>query len=69
MDESKATIEDVEPRADEAAPEPDRPTPRVDPSDLAIALSPRQILGGFALLAALVMLLRRNRDRDRGERD
>jgi len=32
--------------------------------------TPRQILGGFALLAALVMLLRRKRrDPDRGERD
>jgi hypothetical protein len=36
-------------------------------ADLVLALSPRQILGGFALLAALVMLLRRrNRDRDPG---
>jgi MYXO-CTERM domain-containing protein len=33
----------------------------VDPSDLSIALSPKQIIGGFALLAALVMLLRRRR--------
>jgi hypothetical protein len=32
--------------------------------DLSVALTPRQILGGFALLAALVMLLRR-RKRDR----
>ena len=39
-------------------------------ADLVLALSPRQILGGFALLAGLVMLLRRrNRDRDRGKRD
>ncbi len=30
-----------------------------DPSDLSITFTPRQILGGFALLAALVMLLRR----------
>ena len=36
----------------------------VDPTDLSIALTPKQIIGGFALLAALVMLLRR-RDRDR----
>jgi hypothetical protein len=35
----------------------------VDPSDLAVAFTPKQIIGGFALLAALVMLLRR-RDRD-----
>jgi hypothetical protein len=34
-----------------------------DPGDLIPALSTRQIVGGFALLAALVMLLRR---RNRG---
>jgi MYXO-CTERM domain-containing protein len=33
----------------------------VDPSDLSIALTPKQIIGGFALLAALVMLLRRRK--------
>ena len=34
---------------------------------LSVALSPRQILGGFALLAGLILLLRRrrsNRSRD-----
>jgi hypothetical protein len=41
-----------------------------DPSDLSITFTPRQILGGFALLAALVMLLRRKRrEPDRGEPD
>jgi len=41
-----------------------------NPSDLSIAFTPRQILGGFALLAGLVMLLRRKRrDPDRGEPD
>ncbi|HLX35689.1 MAG TPA: hypothetical protein VKR30_10670 [Candidatus Limnocylindrales bacterium] len=35
--------------------------------ELGIALTPRQILGGFALLAALVLLLRR-RGRDRADR-
>jgi MYXO-CTERM domain-containing protein len=34
------------------------------PSGLEIAFTPRQILGGFALLAALILLLRR-RKRDR----
>ena len=34
------------------------------PSGLEIAFTPRQILGGFALLAALILLLRR---RKRGE--
>ena len=39
----------------------------VDPADFAITLGPKQIVGGFALLAALVMLLRRlGRDRRRG---
>ena len=39
----------------------------VDPSDFAITLGPKQIVGGFALLAALAMLLRRrSRDRRRG---
>jgi hypothetical protein len=48
---------------------------RLDPSDLSITFTPRQILGGFALLAALVMLLRRKRrepargEPDRGEQD
>jgi hypothetical protein len=37
-----------------------------DPGDLIPALSTRQIVGGFALLAALVMLLRR---RNRGSTD
>jgi hypothetical protein len=52
-------------------PPADRPDARQGPDpDLVLAMSPRQILGGFALLAALVMLLRRrNRDRDRQQRD
>ena len=45
-----------------------RPDAGADP-DLGVAFTPRQILGGFALLAALVMLLRRRtRDRDRAGR-
>jgi MYXO-CTERM domain-containing protein len=41
-------------------------TTGLDPSDLSIAFTPKQIIGGFALLAALVMLLRRrNPDRRR----
>jgi MYXO-CTERM domain-containing protein len=31
------------------------------PSGLEIAFTPRQILGGFALLAALILLLRRRK--------
>ena len=58
--------------AEDAAVEPGpdrRPGSKVEPTDLTIALTPRQILGGFALLAALVMLLRRRgRDQDRAGR-
>jgi hypothetical protein len=69
------TIEDLDPEegarpGQTASAQTDRfGADRPDPSDMAIAFTPRQILGGFALLAALVMLLRRrNRDRDH-ERD
>jgi hypothetical protein len=53
-------------RPTQAGPSTDRRAAGDGPdADLVLALSPRQILGGFALLAALVMLLRRrNRDRD-----
>jgi hypothetical protein len=30
-----------------------------EPGELVMALSPRQIIGGFALLAGLILLLRR----------
>jgi hypothetical protein len=30
-----------------------------EPGDLVIALSPRQIFGGFALMAGLILMLRR----------
>ena len=32
-----------------------------EPGDLALAMSPRQIIGGFALLAGLILMLRRRR--------
>jgi hypothetical protein len=41
----------------------------VDPTDLSIALTPKQIIGGFALLAGLVMLLRRRGQDRRSGRD
>ena len=41
-------------RLDPGADHPGR-----EPGDLVVALSPRQILGGFALLAALIVMLRR----------
>lgn len=48
------------------AQEPDRRDDRAgrEPGDLVLALSPRQIIGGFAVLAGLIVLLRR-RGRDR----
>jgi hypothetical protein len=60
------------PRTGTASAAHDAATPdqTPDPSDLSMTFTPRQILGGFALLAGLVMLLRRKRrDPDRGERD
>ena len=41
--------------------DPDRRRDRAgqEPGDLGLALTPRQIFGGFALLAAIVLLLRR----------
>jgi len=44
-----------------AAHDATAPDDTPNPSDLSVAFTPRQILGGFALLAALVMLLRRKR--------
>jgi hypothetical protein len=53
--------------ADEGVPRK-RADSGADP-DLGVALTPRQIRGGIARLAALVMLLRRrSRDRDRAGR-
>jgi len=66
LDEAAAKRAEAMAEREAMAPPPDAP----DPSDLSITFTPRQILGGFALLAGLVMLLRRKRrDPDRGERD
>ena len=32
-----------------------------EPGELIVAMSPRQIIGGFALLAGLILMLRRRR--------
>jgi hypothetical protein len=42
----------------EAAEDPDDRAGR-EPGELVVALSPRQIIGGFALLAGLIIWLRR----------
>ncbi|MES2210823.1 MAG: hypothetical protein V4515_11660 [Chloroflexota bacterium] len=39
--------------------------PGREPGEMVVALSPRQIMGGFAVLAGLIIMLRRRRrDRD-----
>jgi len=54
----------------ETLSDPDRRDERAgqEPGDLTLALSPRQILGGFALLAAAVVLLRRRGRTGRGSK-
>ena len=47
-----------------------RPPGRADespPSDYSVAVSPRQLAGGFAIIAAILVLLLRSRRR-RGEK-
>ena len=57
---------DREPADREAGSElGDRESAGRDPGDLLVAMSPRQILGGFALLAGLLIMLKR---RGRGRR-
>ena len=64
------TDEPTEVPAEPAAPAADAPRHAPDPTELSITFTPRQILGGFALLAGLVMLLRRKRrEPERDERD
>lgn len=62
------STESERPSADEtsaaaAAPRPDRADDRPgrEPGELVVAMSPRQIIGGFALLAGLILMLRRRR--------
>ena len=45
------------------APQPDLADDRPgrEPGELVLAMSPRQIIGGFALIAALILMLRRRR--------
>jgi hypothetical protein len=49
------------PGADRAGNRPDR-----EPGGLVIPLSPQQIIGGFAMLAALILMLKR-RGRSKGK--
>jgi hypothetical protein len=62
---------DEAPAAPPARPDEDGPMGRTDewpddragrdPGDLVSGLSPRQIIGGFALLAGLILMIRRSR--------
>ena len=58
-DEAAAAGEPAAPRPDHIDDRPGR-----DPGELVLSMSPRQIIGGFALLAGLILLLRRRRSKD-----
>lgn len=62
-DEPTTIAADAEPNPappdDVEAPDHDRAGR--EPGDLVVAMSPRQIIGGFALLAGLIVMLRRRR--------
>jgi len=49
------------PTAPPAGPEDARPEPADTAPEVTLALSPRQVLGGFALIAGLIVLLLRRR--------
>jgi hypothetical protein len=60
-DDGSGTPPDIEPR--DATPEEDRPP---TDADYGVAFSPRQVAGGFAILAALLVILARRRRRKKG---
>jgi hypothetical protein len=62
--EARSAAEDV--KSSWRPGDPDRRADRAgqEPGDLGIALTPSLIFGGFALLAAMVVLLRRRNRRD-----
>ncbi len=73
-DEPRAVTEPTDPPDPAATAVTREPTeddrtadrPGREPGDLVLAMSPRQILGGFALIAGLIIMLRR-RGRGRGK--
>ena len=68
---TEAPAQEPAPAAQEPAPAAQEPTvtdddrtadrPGREPGDLLVAMSPRQIIGGFAVLAGLIVMLRRRR--------
>ena len=63
---TEAPVPPAEPQPDREAGRPQAwPDDRAgrEPGDLVAGLSPRQIIGGFALLAGLILMLRRRRRR------
>ena len=56
-DETGSSADDAVDIADEVDAAVDRAGR--EPGDLVIGMSPRQIIGGFALLAGLIIMLRR----------
>jgi hypothetical protein len=66
-DDQRATQTANEPEAPEA---PDRRAPAEKPAarDYSVEVSPRQLAGGFAIVAALLVLIVRSRRR-RGRKD
>jgi hypothetical protein len=71
MSTSKDSASTPGPGAPAAAEAPEAPDARSrdrsderagrEPGELVVAMSPRQIIGGFALLAGLILMLRRSR--------
>jgi hypothetical protein len=69
-DDQRAPDAPDAPEAPEAPEAPDRPAPAERPAarDYSVEVSPRQLAGGFAIVAALLVLFVRSRRR-RGRKD
>ena len=60
---TEAAAQEPAPAAEPTVTDDDRTADRPgrEPGDLLVAMSPRQIIGGFAVLAGLIVMLRRRR--------